>query len=596
MKIKYDENLYMIPPNDIIKQGKQAIFYWKVKNDRKWYIESFLKIRNKDAKLVPFRFNKAQDFIYKKYLECIENDEPPRFIVLKSRQQGISTWTEGMVFTDTATDSYKNSFIVAHEQAASSNLFNMSKLFYDELPEVIKPMKSKSNEKALIFENPTRDDGNKAEDPGLRSKFTVSTANTREAGRSGTYHNVHVSEVAFFVDAETTLISLVQAVPNNMNTLVVLESTANGVGDYFHRQWNLAKEGKTDFKPVFLPWSFDVDCVKQFKNDEIKKAFMKEVNKKIKDSKGEIKHTYEYNLMKEHDLTYEQLYWRSWAIMNKCGGNEKLFAQEYPINDIEAFISTGRGVFNSDTLKLYSNQCKPGVIGYLNTINSVIDFEKNDDGYLEIWKLPDKEDNYSIGADVAEGLITGDYSHAYVLDSNYDLVAAWHGHIDPDIFGFELVKLARYYNEAYLGVENNNHGLTTLKAIQNLEYHNIYYTKTVDKITDKITQKMGWSTNMKSKHLMIDVLNQYVRDKALGIKDRALIDEMFTYVFDEKGSANAQVGCHDDRVMACAIALQVATEGRGISYDTERTDKRKSDTLFNDIDADDKGNVEEVSD
>ena len=121
--MEWNKDLYLIPPKGLTRE---QLFFWKVKNDKKWYIEKFLNIRDKNAELIPFRFNKAQEMVYEKYLECLKNGKLPRFIILKSRQQGISTWTEGMMFSDTATNGYKNTFIIAHEGQASTNLFNMS--------------------------------------------------------------------------------------------------------------------------------------------------------------------------------------------------------------------------------------------------------------------------------------------------------------------------------------------------------------------------------------------------------------------------------------------------------------------------------------
>lgn len=555
-----------MPPSGL---SKEELFYWKVKNDKKWYIESFLKIRDKNAELIPFKFNVAQRLIYEKYLDCLNNGKLPRFIVLKSRQQGISTWTEAMMFSDTATNSFKNTFIIAHEGQASTNLFNMSKLYYSELPDLIKPSVSRSNEKALIFEDKENESG------GLRSKFTIGTANTAEGGRGNTFNNVHVSEVAFFPNAEKTLTAIIQAVPDVQNTLVILESTANGVGDYFHRQWLMAKEGKSEFIPIFLPWSFDPACTKSFPSDEDREEFIKSVEMTYTDLKGDKTHTEEWVLKQEYELTYEQLYWRRWAINNKCGGSIEMFQQEYPINDIEAFLSTGRPVFNQKVLKEYLNSCKAGRIGYVFPSGNRCEFRDENKGFVELWKEPEQGKFYCIGADVAEGLEKGDYSDAYVLDAEtFDIVASWHGHIDPDLYGLELIKLGKYYNDAYIGVENNNHGLTTLKAIQRAEYWNIFYTKTLDKITDKLTTKMGWTTSMRTKPVMIDKLNEFLREKMIGIKDKNLIGQMITYVREENGSTNAQVGCYDDRVMACAVALQVALDGRGDNFEIEKGDYR----------------------
>ena len=157
-----------------------------------------------------------------------------------------------------------------------------------------------------------------------------------------------------------------------------------------------------------------------------------------------------------------------------------------------------------------------------------LEFVEDPKGYISIWVDPVPGESYAIGADVAEGLASGDYSAGYVGNSEFDIVARWHGHIDPDLYGKELVKLARYYNEAYLGIENNNHGLTTIKSVLNEEYWNVYVSKNYDKIADGLTQKVGWTTSPRTKPLMIDKLSEYVREHYLGIPDDLLISEMCT--------------------------------------------------------------------
>ena len=180
---------------------------------------------------------------------------------------------------------------------------------------------------------------------------------------------------------------------------------------------------------------------------------------------------------------------------------------------------------------------------------------------------------YGIGADVAEGLIDGDYSVGLVGDDNFDICASWYGHIDPDLFGEELVKLGVFYNQAYLGIEANNHGLTTIKAVQRLEYWNLFFTKTYDKISETLTQKVGWYTTNRTKPLMINKLAEFIREKYIGIPWITLVNECLTYIIEDNGSTNAQEGCHDDTVMACAILLQVLLEGKGENFVPESTDK-----------------------
>ncbi|NLF43586.1 MAG: hypothetical protein GX587_12900, partial [Bacteroidales bacterium] len=208
--------------------------------------------------------------------------------------------------------------------------------------------------------------------------------------------------------------------------------------------------------------------------------------------------------------------------------------------------------------------------GYLNENNGKIELDEDEKGYVKIWRMPEQNKFYCIGADVAEGLVTGDYSCGIVLDEDFRLCASWHGHCDPDVFGDELVKLARFYNDAYVGVESNNNGSSTLRAIVRKEYWNIYYQKSYNKIVDSMTQKIGWNTNIRTKPIMINTLTAYIREMWLELPWETLISECLTYVKGDDGiTTNAQNGCHDDTVMALAIALQLLLEGRDESYEPE---------------------------
>lgn len=545
-----------------------------------------MKIRDKSAQIIPFKLNKAQNIV----MEQIRADEragkPKRYIVLKARQMGLSTLFEGLIFQDTATRENKNSLIIAHEETASSNLFNMSKLFLDELPEVIKPMRKYANGKVLSFENPSNDDAEKAKNPGLRSKISIATAGAGEVGRSSTIHNLHASEVAFFPDARTTMLGLLQAIPDQPNTMAVLESTANGVGDWFHDMWLRAERGENDFTPIFLPWFIQDEYSREFRSDVEREQFEREVSTPTIDSEGREVYSYEHDLMNKHNLTLEQLNWRRWTIQNKCEGDELLFMQEYPATAEEAFISSGRPRFNITALRDYQTITKePLKTGYLLEKDGIVDFIEDENGYISIWEEPSPDKFYCIGADVSEGLADGDYSCAYVGDpETFDLIARWHGHIDPDLFGMELIKLGNYYNQAYIGVENNNHGLTTLTTLKREEYWNLYFSKSYDKIADTMSQKLGWTTSIRTKPLMIDKLAEFVREKYLGIYDDLLVGEMFTYIIEDNGKTNAQPGTHDDAVMATAILLQLMLEGKGEMYVPEiPVDERIKRGVYSDV-------------
>lgn len=546
---------------------KTQLFAWKLKNDRTWFMSNFLKIRNKKQKLVPFVFNDAQNKLNDIICEDKKNCKPLRYIILKARQLGMSTFTEGYIYHDTSTREYVNSLIIAHEEKATVNLFNMSKLFYEGCPLAIRPMKKYSNGKELVFENPTQDDAEKLANPGLRSKITIATAGTSDTARSGTYHNIHVSEIAFFPNPLNTMTALLQCVPDEPNTFVCMESTANGVGGYFYDMWNSAVAGENDFTPLFFPWFTDSEYCKEFFTKQEKKKFIKAAEAVYPDASGKMVHTEEWLLKEQFDLTWEQLNWRSKTIANKCGGDLEMFKQEYPSTPEEAFIASGRPKFNLKSVKEYELSCTPPLqTGDLVDSKGSYVLSEHDKGHLKIWQNPRENEQYVIGADVAEGLIRGDYSVAVVLDSNLNVVAKYRGHIDPDLFGKELVKIGYLYNEAYIAVENNNHGLTTLKSILNEEYYNLFYTKQYDRVNDAITKKLGWSTNRKTKPLAIDKLAEYIREKFLGLFDLEIVLELYSYVIDDNGGTNAQIGKHDDCVMALAIALQAFLEGRGQDY------------------------------
>ena len=562
------------------KLTKQQIFFRKLKYDRRWYIETFLQIRNKAAQIVPFKLNRAQRIVMDIIEADIKTGKPLRYIVLKARQMGLSTLFEGLIFQDEANNENKIGLILAHEDTASQNLFAMSKLYYEMLPDEIRPMKKYSNGKVLSFENPEADESLKKNDPGLRSRITIATAGAGEVGRSAMIHNLHVSELAFFPDAKTTMLGLLQCVPDEPNTMVVMESTANGVGDYFHDQCLRAQRGESDFTLIFLPWFTDETYTRNFRSSAEREQFISEVEVTSHSENGSPMYTYEHELMVKFNLTYEQLNWRKYTIANKCQGDELSFMQEYPATPEEAFISSGRPKFSIKALKEYQTITKPPIMrGYLYDQNGEVRFVEDPRGYISIWKLPSPDEFYVVGADVAEGLVEGDYSCGIVGNSTtFDIDAIWHGHIDPDLFGTELVKLGKYYNQALLGPENNNHGLTTISTIKKAEYWNLYFSKNFDKINDTMTQKVGWSTTSRTKPYMIDKLAEFIREHYLGIYSDLIISEAFSYVIEDNGKTNAQTGCFDDTIMALAIMLQLLLENKGEDYVPEVPIEKRSST------------------
>lgn len=285
-------------------------------------------------------------------------------------------------------------------------------------------------------------------------------------------------------------------------------STANGYGDFFCETYTNATLGNNDFVPLFEPWSARGD-----RNED----------------------WYE---TKKRTLPAWQLH------------------QEYPSTPEEAFIKSGNPYFDTDVLLEMLNDCTEPAVGLLNAADRVA-FIDHDDGALSVWAKPVAGDVYVVGADVAEGLAHGDYSSAHVIHwRTHAIVAHWHGHVAPEEFAEVLNDLGVYYNRALLGVEVNNHGLTTCKYLKDWhKYPHIFYSRIIDERTNRTTNKIGWLTSKKTRPLMLDELSTSIREQTLGIPDKFTIAELRTFVRDEYGRLRGSP--YDDRTMSLAIAVQM---------------------------------------
>ena len=361
----------------------------------KKYIEEYVKIRDKKRKIIPLKLNEPQLKYYNVIKELKKQRKPVRIIILKARQMGFSTETEAIFFKETVTKPNVNTAIVAHKEDSTTNLFNMSKLMYDQLPEAIKPDKKASNAKELVFD--------KENGTGLKSKIKCFTAGGSGIGRSDTLNNLHLSELAFWTgDKKETLTGLLQAVPNDPDTMIVIESTANGY-EYFKELWDDAVDGKNDFVPLFIGWNELQEYKMKYTGFELTKE--------------------EKELQKRYGLTLEQLTWRRWCIANNCGNDVEQFKQEYPINPEEAFISTGKCYFNKEKIIKRIQEVKdikPIQQGYFDfKYNGLkimsIKWVEDKEGAIKIYKKPKKYYPYVLAGDTAgEG---SDFFTGQVLDN-----------------------------------------------------------------------------------------------------------------------------------------------------------------------------------
>ena len=505
------------------------------------YIENCLKIKTKSGTVVPFRLNDAQRKLYAVAKRQQDAGKPVRLIILKARQLGFSTLTEGLIFHACATRKNVNALIVAHREDATANLFRMSKLFYDELPAPVKPMLRASNAQELVFENPSKLRSEREARPGLRSRIRCATAGGRGIGRSDTLQCVHLSEYAFWPDGAdgkaSTLAGILQAVPSLPGTMVVIESTANGFED-FKERWDAAVAGENDFEPVFFAW---------FENPDYSMPVVP----------GTEWTPEERDLKAAYRLTDEQLQWRRWCIANNCGGSLDMFRQEYPSSPGEAFLHSGTGVFDNEQIVLRLERL-PSPAGRGEFTDG--EWTERETGAITLYELPEEGVPYVLGGDTAgEG---SDYFTAIVIDNVSGRIAAKlrQKYSEPE-YVRQIYALGRFYNDALVAIETNFSTYPVMK-LQEMEYPNQYSREREDTYTRQMRKSYGFRTDRQSRPRAIANLVEVFSSHPEWFTDRELLEEMLTFCYNEDHRPEALAGKHDDLVMGAAITYAVRHQQR----------------------------------
>lgn len=525
--------------------------YERLYRSPRYYSELLLKIKTKEAGIVPLFYNHAQKYLYSVVQQMRMAKVPVRIIVVKARQVGISTGISSLVYHHTATRRLITSLVTSHDLDSSNNIYGMYRMFYDHTDPVLRPMTKYSNRKELLFENPN--DVLRVKAPGLGSRILVDTSANTKVGRSFTLQNCHLSEVAYMENPEELMIGVEEAVPFLPGTSIFMESTANGMGDFFHKRCEMAAQGKGAYKLVFVPWFWEPGY--SVPTNEVR---VTRICDHDKDDYGN-----EKVLADSLGVTREQLQWRRNKIDNAFDGNVQKFFQEYPSTWQEAFIFSGQPMFPVRTLLAMKEQCPNPKYQADVVWNRERKFHKRvaDKGSLSVWKEPVEGETYVIGVDIAEGIIGGDNSCVDVVDvRGSEQVAQWCGLMAPEDLAFVVYFLGKWYNDALVGPEINNHGLTTVVQLQKLHYWNLYRRIAFDKTTRVRKNVVGWKTTSVTKPLMIDGLRQAIREGDLLVNSVETIKEMLTYVKLDNGQLGAASGQKDDRVVALAIAVEMSKQ------------------------------------
>lgn len=535
-----------------------------------WRMQNLYYIITKDGEKSLFKFNPAQmDFVERYVLPGYQ-----KIIVLKARQLGFTTLIALWFLDEIIFHPNRESLQIAHTQKDAGELFNRKiKYAIRNFCPAMKELVDMSADTKTTVEFSYGD--------GSRSKFNVANS-----GRSGTFHYLHISELAklsklFPSRADEVVTGTLPSVPKNEKTLVVIESTAEGVTGLFYDMYmqsykrrDIIKPMHTvaEYKPVFYNWTWDKDQIEEAtRNGCIPIKEMEESEIDWADFQKE----YE---LSDKEITY---YYIKWI---EAGRDINKLNQEFPTTEMEAFISTGANYFSTKKIfkeleKLQSEEERYSTYEWDGT-----QFVESDKLYsdkfegLIIYEHPQQGKNYVVGGDVAEGLMTGDWSTATVLGMDKMPKAVYRGHVDPDDYTNLVEALGKMYNTALLAIEFNKDGNWVNTELNRRGYTNMYLRTQFDDITQTVSTNFGWLTNKKTRDVALGEMKAFF-NSCVNFPFKIILDEMVNFVRDKRGKPQAQSGKHDDVLISSAIAYGVL-QGK-VEQKVTDTTKLFSDLIWN---------------
>lgn len=536
--IDYDKEFRSAVANELLI-NKELLK--EVKASPEKLIELVFIVVDKNQRTMPFFLNEVQHDFINTLNKAIQDYNEGKIanislLVLKGRQQGFTTLVTAYQLSCSILNKNFQGYTLADKTDNAEAIFqNKAKFPYGQLPDVLKPTEKFNNRKQLLFEK-------------INSSWAVDTA-TKDVGRSRTVNFFHGSECAFWTDG----ISPIQAALGEAftkNCIQIYESTANGYNDY-QKMWDSGVHIN-----CFYEWWQTKEYNNTFMNEELKAEFLHDIDTK----KGWIWDRLRW-LRDEKELTAEQMYWY-WNKYEKYLDKD-LIKQEYPCTPHEAFLLSGKNVFDTaiilQRLEKSPQAIKTGYFDYdydglkITHIRWVND--KN--GYIKLYALPNVPEftQYCIGGDTAgEG---SDFFTGHVLNAKTgEQVAVLKHQFDADQYTRQMYCLGKYYKDALIGIEANFDSYPIME-LQRLGYMKQYTREAVDTYTGKTEKRFGFKTTSLTRPTIISRLIEIVREHCNLINDSATLEELLTIIRNEKGRIEAPQGGHDDMMMGLAIAHHI---------------------------------------
>lgn len=564
-----------------------------------WYAENApLKIPDKGSrKMVPLVPNAAQRYVWARKREIIQSGELLRIAIPKSRQMGmtVSHAAEKLHIAHTQRD--VEIYMLLHDLVPAAKTYNRLDAMRRHMrPSFPKPkLSSFSKGRQMEFET--------------GSIITIESVRKQGVGRAETLDHVHATELPSWDDPEAVLTGIQESVPDIAQgvTSIVLESTCEGIGDYWYWIVQKAKTRHTrneGYFLVFVPWWLEAEYA-------VSEQRAKSLLAREPLSEGEVAigkriqaEAPSYFMARPSDEEIvRKLLWRRGKIERM--GHDK-FAQEYPMDVDEAFIGTGRPVFASTSVTFHRNRVAKDGSAEIREPKYRLDvfeaaripdpaggedkreykWQERRNGPLAIWLPPESGAQYVIGADSA----SGEYVDKTALQVvRYDLpkveqAAVWHGDIGSVEGAYVMAFLGVKYNNAYLAPENNNTGaamVDTLVDVIRVPKHRLYSYRVRDQVTGGEAVRYGFNTNNRTRPALIEDFSDYLASDELILHCAATLAEIQQFTFNKKtGKAEAPSGAHDDLLLALMIALYArhsrssgkvrAVRARGARYERKR--------------------------
>ena len=569
---------------------------------------------------VRFVLNRPQRRLIAKFERMRLAGKPIRVILLKARQWGGSTATQiYMAWLQLLHQVGLNSLIVGHQKDASIEVKDMFDRLINAYPiELLYRMGESynANEPKIVGVGQS---GNIHRIPQRNCKIKIGTAEKPDSARGGDYNLVHCTEVGLWKTTEgktpdEIIRSACSGILLKPYTMIVYESTANGTGNFFQREYDAAKKGISQFSALFIAWFEIEQYAIPFENETAKVEFATRLyanrDNDFTASNREESGQYLYWLWKK-GATLEAI---NWYVQERSKyADHGDMASEYPSDDVEAFVHSGARVFDKYKVEELKPACRsPRYVGEVygdaqegQDALKNLRFAQGSQGLLSVWNLPDISatekvtERYLVVVDIGGRSKKADWSVITVFDRVFMadggkpvVVAQWYGHVDMDILAWKAAQIAAFYDNALLVIESNT--LETkdkerqvdgdlshfiLNQIKDV-YPNLYARRqSEDDIKEGRPKKYGFHTNVSTKPMVIATLIKAVRENLYVERDERCLDEYLTYERKKNGAYGAIIGKHDDLLMTRAIGLHICFFEMGlpkyVDLTKPRTTRRK---------------------